>query len=71
MTHQEILDHLESKGFSKHPYKPHYQLGRWMMVVVNTRFKLTNDNPNFEVIGRVDDLEFLDKLLLDLGVSND
>lgn len=66
MTHQEIIDHLESRGFSKHP--SHHQLGYWMILVVNTRFKLTNDNPNFEVIGRADDLEFLDKLLLDLGV---
>lgn len=68
MTNQEIIDHLESKGFEKHPYKPYYKLSRWIIVVKDTKFRLTNDNPNFEVIGRIDTLEFLDKLLLDLKV---
>lgn len=70
MDNQEIIQHLESKGFSKHSYKDLYQLGRWMIVVRGIQFKLTNDNPNFDVIGRVDSLEFLDKLFLDLGVHS-
>lgn len=72
MTNEEIIEFLESKGFyqfSGNIYRLDSPKGFWIMSVrPGSKFRLTNDNPNFEVVGRIDSLEFLDRLLLDLGV---